>query len=198
MNAARNVAILIFNDVEVLDFCGPFEVFSATGRSRDALPFRVFTVAENSGAITARNGLSVNPAFTFADCPAPDILVVPGGYGTRRLLENERVLDWIREQSVRVELLLSVCTGSLLLAKAGLLNGAEATTHHLALELLRQLAPAAIVRPDKRFIDNGRVIVAAGVAAGIDMSLHVVARLLGMEEALATAQYIEYPWRDEP
>ena len=198
MNAARNVAILIFNDVEVLDFCGPFEVFSATGRSRDALPFRVFTVAENSGAITARNGLSVNPAFTFADCPAPDILVVPGGYGTRRLLENNRVLDWIREQTARVELLLSVCTGSLLLAKAGLLDGREATTHHLALDLLRQLAPAATVRPEKRFIDNGKVIVAAGVSAGLDMSLHVVARLLGKEEALATAQYIEYTWRNEP
>jgi transcriptional regulator GlxA family with amidase domain len=192
----RNVAIYIFDEVEVLDFCGPFEVFSVTGgRGGAERPFNVYTVARAPGPVAARNGLSVNPRYTFADCPPPDILVVPGGYGTRREMREAEVLDWLKERERGAELLLSVCTGSLILARAGLLEGLEATTHHLALAELREAAPRTAVAPEKRFVDNGRIITAAGISAGIDAALHVVARLHGREQAAETAAYMEYDWK---
>jgi transcriptional regulator GlxA family with amidase domain len=194
MNRQRTVAILVFDDVEVLDFCGPFEVFSVTGRNSDPKPFRVVLVARNAEPIVARNGLSVNPHQTFADFSGADVLLVPGGQGTRKIMNEAVFVDWVREQAVGAELVLSVCTGALVLAKAGLLDGLEATTHHGALELLRSVCPNLTVRSDVRFVDNGRVITSAGIAAGIDMSLHVVARLLGPEEAAETARHMEYPY----
>jgi transcriptional regulator GlxA family with amidase domain len=109
-------------------------------------------------------------------------------------MHNAAVVDWVRSRAASAELVLSVCTGALILAKAGLLNGLQATTHHGALELLQQTAPATTVRGDSRFIDNGRVITSGGIAAGIDMSLHVVGRLLGASVAAETARYMEYPW----
>lgn len=189
----RNVGILLFNEVEVLDFSGPFEVFSVT-KSKGAIAFYVFTVSEKSGSIFARNGLSINPAYNITDCPPVQILVVPGGQGTRKEMENQTLLEWIRNCSKRAELTLSVCTGSLLLAKAGLLDGLSATTHHDSLDLLRKAAPKTKVLPKERFVDNGSIVVSAGIAAGIDMSLHVVGRLLGEETAAETAKYMEYPW----
>lgn len=193
----RNVAILIFDEVEVLDFCGPFEVFSVAGRGDDFNPFTVYTVAEKSQPIMARNYLSVNPAYTILDCPQPDVLVVPGGYGTRREMYNTTLIDWIKGSSREVELVLSVCTGALLLAKAGLLEGLAATTHHGAIELLKEVAPNTVIEEDKRIIDNGRIIVSAGISAGIDMSLYVISKLLGEEQALKTAQYMEDNWKPE-
>jgi transcriptional regulator GlxA family with amidase domain len=190
----RNVSILIFDDVEVLDFCGPFEVFSVTGRRHDLEPFNVFTVAESSGPISARGGLRVVPHHVLGEEPDPDIVLVPGGFGTRREMHNERVIDWIRNRGASAELLLSVCTGSLLLAKAGFLEGLSATTHHGAFELLGEVAPNTKVDTSRRFVDNGRVITSAGVAAGIDMSFHVVSRLLGPEMASEAATYMEYDW----
>jgi transcriptional regulator GlxA family with amidase domain len=195
MNGTRNVAILLFDDAEVLDFCGPFEVFSVAGRGGEPPAFHVYTVAERRAPVLARNGLSVNPHHTLADCPRPDLLLVPGGLGTRKEMHNPVLLDWVRQCAGPAELVLSVCTGALLLAKAGLLDGLEATTHHGALDLLREVAPRTAVHAGRRFVDNGRVITSAGVAAGIDMALHVVARLLGPEPAEATARHIEYPWR---
>jgi transcriptional regulator GlxA family with amidase domain len=191
----RTVAILIFDDVEILDFCGPFEVFSVTGVLESPAPFSVCTVAESRSPVTARNGLSVNPRHTLEDCPVPDILLIPGGLGTRREMHNHLLTDWIARRAEKAELVLSVCTGALLLAKAGLLDGLEATTHHGAVDLLRETAPRTRLNPQKRFIDNGKVIVSAGISAGIDMSLYVVARLLGENEALKTARYMEYDWR---
>jgi transcriptional regulator GlxA family with amidase domain len=198
MAVSRDVAILIFDDVEVLDFCGPFEVFSVTGRHNRPVPFNVFTVAEKPGPVTARNGLSVNPKFTIADSPPPDILLVPGGRGTLREMDNPVVIDWIKNSAPKVELLLSVCTGALLLAKAGLLEGLAATTHHGSLNLLRETAPNTTIQPDQRFVDNGKIVVSAGISAGIDMSLHVVSRLLGKDAAIETANHMEYDWRLEP
>jgi transcriptional regulator GlxA family with amidase domain len=194
MAAQRTVAILVFDDAEVLDFCGPFEVFSVTGRDRDPRPFRVVLAAENRGPVLARNGLSVNPDHTLADCPRAELLLVPGGQGTRKLMHNAAVVEWVRDRAPEAELVLSVCTGALILAKAGLLDGLKATTHHGALDLLRQTAANTTVHENTRFIDNGRVITSAGIAAGIDMSLHVVGRLLGAEAAADTARYMEYPW----
>lgn len=197
MTEPKNVAILIFDAVEVLDFAGPFEIFSVTGRRSGIEPFSVYTVAENAGPVLARNEFSVNPRYRLDDCPAPDILVVPGGHGSRQQMRNQRVLDWIRQVSDAAELTLSVCTGALMLAKAGLLDGLRATTHFSALDLLAEIAPKTRIERDTRFVDCGSLITSAGVAAGIDMSLHVVARLLGEEIAIETAAYIEYPWQPQ-
>jgi transcriptional regulator GlxA family with amidase domain len=193
--AARNVAILIFDEVEVLDFCAPFEVFSVTGRRQQLEPFVVHTVAERPSPVLARNQLSINPRFTLADCPPPHVLVVPGGFGTRKEIHNTVLIDWIRARAETAELVLSVCTGALLLAKAGLLDGLAATTHHGAFALLRELAPGATVHEDKRVVDNGSIILSAGISAGLDMSLHAVARLLGEAQARETAEYMEYDWK---
>jgi transcriptional regulator GlxA family with amidase domain len=189
----KNVAIFMFDDVEVLDFAGPFELFSVTSElNKDSRPFAVSTVAEHPGAVSARNGLSVNPHCTFSDCPPPDILIVPGGLGTRKLIDNSAVINWIKDCSQTAELVLSVCTGSLLLAKAGLLEGLAATTHHGALDLLRELAPNTTIIENQRFVDNGKIITSGGIAAGIDMSLHVVGKLLGAAQAAQTAEHMEY------
>jgi len=195
INQKRRVCIVIFDEVEVLDFCGPFEVFSVTGGRKGLLPFEVCTASEDGERITARGGLSVNPAYSFENCPRPDILLMPGGMGTRREMNNPGMLDWLRRNAKGAELVLSVCSGALVLAGAGLLDGLSATTHHCALDELRAITPEIAVDGEKRFIDNGRVIVSAGISAGIDMSLHVVARLLGKEQALETARYMEYEWR---
>jgi transcriptional regulator GlxA family with amidase domain len=130
MPTTRNLAILIFEDVEVLDFCGPFEVFSGANRFTDAPAFHVFTVAEKPGPVPTRGGLSVNPHYHLADCPRPDFLLVPGGQGSRKEMHTPTLIDWIKGRSQGAQLVLSVCTGALLLARAGLLGGLEATTHH--------------------------------------------------------------------
>jgi transcriptional regulator GlxA family with amidase domain len=197
MHPPRNVAILVFDDVEVLDFCGPFEVFSVTMRQDNVSPFNVYTVAEKSGPIMARNQLSINPRYTISDHPHPHILLVPGGYGTRREMYNTTLIDWIRSRSRESDLVLSVCTGALLLAKAGLLEGLAATTHHGAMELLREVAPNTTIQEDKRIVDNGKIVLSAGISAGIDMALYVVSKLLGEKQALKTAHYMEYDWKTE-
>lgn len=184
--------ILIFDDVEVLDFAGPFEVFSVCGRRQQLEPFTVFTVAESERPVLARNNLSINPRHTFATCPPLDILVVPGGYGTRREMKNPAMLAWIAEHAPALQHLLSVCTGALVLGAAGQLDGLAATTHHLAMDELRLAAPRTEVRPTARIVDNGRVVLSSGVSAGIDMALHVVARIHGRAMAEETARYMEY------
>jgi transcriptional regulator GlxA family with amidase domain len=190
----RTLAILIFDDVEVLDFCGPFEVFSVANRFSDPPAFNVLTVAEKAGPVLTRGGLSVNPHHRLTDCPPTDLILVPGGQGTRKEMHNPVVIDWIKQAASKAELVLSVCTGALLLAKAGLLDNLQATTHHGAIDLLRQTAPNATVHADRRYVDNGRVICSAGISAGIEMSLHVVDRLIGQEVAERTAKQMEYPW----
>lgn len=192
MSHVRNVAIFLFKDVEVLDFCGPYEVFSVTGKGNDK-PFNVYTVAVAPGLVKAVNGLSVQPDYTIADCPPPDIVLIPGGIGTRPVMRDPVVLDWVRACAERAELVLSVCTGALVLATAGLLEGKAATTHHNAFELLGSLAPNTTIDRTARFVDNGALITSGGIAAGIDMALYVVAKLLGNDQARETAQYMEYP-----
>lgn len=188
----RNVAILIFEDVEILDFAGPYEVFAVTRQYETPKPFNVYTVAESAGPVSARNGLSVNPAYTIDDCPTPDLIVVPGGRGARKLLQNETVLNWIRRHAETAEHVLSVCTGALVLGQAGLLDGLAATTYHTSFDSLRQIAPNTELRPGNRWVDNGKIVTSAGVSAGIDAALHVVGKLLGPEQADATAEYMEY------
>jgi transcriptional regulator GlxA family with amidase domain len=190
----RHLAILVFDDVEVLDFAGPFEVFSVTDWQKEQKPFHVSLVAEKSGPVKARNNFSVNPHYTLKDHPSADIILVPGGFGTRREMHNPIVLDWVKQQARSAELVLSVCTGSFVLGAAGLLEGLSATTHHLRFDLLRQTAPSCVVKEKERFVDAGKIITSGGIAAGIDMSLHVVAKLLGSQTARETAEYMEYPW----
>lgn len=201
----KNVAVLIFNDVEVLDFAGPFEVFSITGKRDNSSPFNVYTVAETT-PILARNALSINPHFTLDNCPPPDILIVPGGggyrpdgtpFGTRKEIDNQPLLDWIKRCSQSTEKLLSVCTGALLLAKIGVLEGMVATTHQGAIAQLTEMLSPEQVHPEARIADNGQIVLSGGISAGIDMSLYVVAQLLGMEQALETAAYMEYDWNPE-
>ncbi len=195
----QNVGILIFDNVEVLDFAGPFEVFSRTRtvsgpesrRSEDSAPFHVFTVAKSKDPVSATGGLIVVPHHDFADAPRIDLLVVPGGFGTRPLLNDEETLDWIRRTAAAARQVTSVCTGSLLLGKAGLLEGKRATTHWAALDLLESLGTGAEVQRELRVVDDG-IITSAGVASGIDMAFYVVERLCGQDIADETARYIEY------
>ncbi|MCS7069931.1 MAG: DJ-1/PfpI family protein [Anaerolinea sp.] len=191
----RHVAILIFPDVEVLDFAGPFEIFSVARLEDGSQPFSVYTVAETTAPVAARNNLIVTPHHTIYECPPPDIVVIPGGRGTRALLQNESILTWIRQVDASAELTTSVCTGSLLLARAGLLDGLRATTHHSAFDELAAIPAAVEIVRDVRYVDNGRIITSAGVQAGMDMALHVIARLHGEAIARQTAAYIEYRWQ---
>jgi len=193
----RNVAILLFDEVEVLDFAGPFEVFAVTDELSGGKLFNVCTVAESPGTVRARNGLKIVPDFTLESAPAPQILIIPGGAGTRPLLRKPSVLEWIRRRAAKAEHTASVCTGSLVLAKAGLLEGLRATTHYENFAELAGLVPAEAIDETVRFTDNGQVLTAAGISAGIDLSLHLVARLHGEAVAAQTARYMEYHWRND-
>ncbi len=194
----RNVGILIFDKVEVLDFCGPFEVFSSAllPGTPETYPepslFRAWTVGVTREPIRAVGGLEVIPACSIDDHPDFDIIVVPGGYGTRTI--PQEAVDWIARMSPRLEITTSVCTGAFLLAQAGVLEGKPATTHWASIGGLRERFPAIEVRDDERVVDAGAVITSAGVSAGIDMALHVVERLHGREAAELTARFMEYEW----
>lgn len=192
-----NVAIFIFNEVEVLDFAGPFEVFAVTDSLNQNALFNTYTVAEMPGVVFARNGLKVVPTHTFESAPAPDIVIIPGGFGTRALLHRPVIIEWVRQQARAAQHTVSVCTGSLLLAKAGLVDGLPVTTHFSQLDLLRELAPTSIVHADRRFLDNDRLLTSAGISAGIDVSLHLVARLCGKEVAEKSAAHMEYRWTND-
>ena len=193
MKNKRNVAILVHEGVELLDFAGPGEVF-ASANHRSA--FQVYTVAASAAEVVSQGFVTVKPQYTFANCPPPDVVILPGGR-TDIPLNDPAVISWIKQSSQKAEVVMSVCTGAFLLAKAGLLDGREATTHWSAIAALRQEAPKTTVRENRRFVDNGKVITAAGVSAGIDASLHVVDKLLGREAAEQTAHYMEYRWQPE-
>lgn len=201
MNRKR-VGILIFPGVEVLDFCGPYEVFSATRlneelRREEPSPFEVVIVAEHEDVVVATGGLRVIPDYTLANCPSLDILVVPGGYGTREEMSNEALLAWIAERGRQVETLTSVCTGSMLLGQAGLLEGQRATTHWRSLNWMRESFPTVTVEDRLHVVEDGRVVTSAGISAGIDMALRVVARYYGEAVARATARHMEYQFPDD-
>ena len=195
----KRVGILIFDDVEVLDFCGPFEVFSVARldearRLQERSPFEVLLVAETPDLVTASGGMRVLPDVGFEDCPELDILVVPGGMGARREMANEVLLGFLQAQAGTAEIVASVCTGSLLLGKAGLLEGRRATTHWASLDLLRQLFPGIQVDASAHVVDEGRILTSAGISAGIDLALRIVARCCGEEVARAAAHRMEYPF----
>ena len=200
----REVGILIFEGVEVLDFCGPFEVFTLARKPgdehREERLFRVRTIAEERRTVTCIGGLLVEPHLALGDGDADtpfDILVVPGGRGTRRERLNGPLLDWIAAQDRRTALTTSVCTGAFLLPERAILDGKRATTHWASIAWMREQYPAITMLDDARYVDEGHVITSAGISAGIDMALHVVARLHGEETARWTARRMEYDWTGE-
>jgi len=197
----KRVGIILFENIEVLDFCGPFEVFSVTRlneekRREEPSPFEVLLVAENNVPVVTMGGMKVIPDHAFESCPKLDILVVPGGWGTRKELKNPAMLNWLRIRASEVETLTSVCTGSMLLGFAGLLDGRHATTHWRSLDWMRESFPRVTVENDKHFVEDGSLITSAGISAGIDLALKVVERYYGEGIARATAKHMEYPYPD--
>jgi transcriptional regulator GlxA family with amidase domain len=188
----RNTAILLFNDAEVLDFAGPYEVFNAANRMAGEVLFSVYTIAEKKDVIYARNNLKVIPDYSLNDCPSPDILVVPGGSGRKIEMDNLFLLNWIKSKFDTLEFLLSVCTGSFILGKTGLLDGQEATTHHSSYDEFEKTFPAIKLIKDAKYIDNGKIITSAGVSSGINMSLYFIGKLFGEELKAKTASQIEF------
>lgn len=198
MNRKR-LGIVIFEEIEVLDFCGPFEVFSVTRfdesrRREEPSPFEVFLVSQFRQPVTTTGGMKVVPDFIFEDCPALDILVVPGGWGTRKEMHNGAMLSFVRSRAPHVETLASVCTGALILGNAGLLDGLRATTHWRSLQMMQELFPKVTVDTTSQVVKAGKVITSAGISAGIDMALRIVAEYFGEEMARSTARHMEYPF----
>ncbi|HJU72316.1 MAG TPA: DJ-1/PfpI family protein [Gemmatimonadaceae bacterium] len=197
----KQVGIVLYEDVEVLDFCGPFEVFSVTRlneqkRREEPSPFSAFLVAESKSPVVATGGMRVVPDHDLDSCPKLDILLVPGGWGFRHQMNNERLLKWIADRSRQVETLASVCTGALLLGKAGLLAGKRATTHWRWLDSMQEMFPTVTVEKRLHFVEEGHFFSSAGISAGIDMTLRLVARYYGEAVARATAKHMEYPYPD--
>ena len=197
-----NLGILIFNEVELLDMAGPYEVFSTASRLHartqptDAEPlFRVMTLARHAGPLRARAGLLLQPDYLLEAHPPLDCVIVPGGVVDAELAHQD-LMHWIAGQAGSAQILASVCTGALLLAQAGVLDGLEATTHWEDLQALRALRPGLRVLEGRRWVDTGRIVSSAGISAGIDMSLHLVERLHSRELALRTARQMEFDWQE--
>ncbi|MCG8348778.1 MAG: DJ-1/PfpI family protein [Chloroflexales bacterium] len=198
----KRVGILIFPNVEVLDFCGPFEVFSVTRLNEEqrreiSSPFEVILVAEQSDLVMTTGGMRVIPDYSLDNCPSLDILVVPGGWGVRQEINNDRLIAWIAVRGQAVETLTSVCTGAMLLGQASLLKGRRATTHWRSLGWMRESFPSVQVEEALHVVEDGNIVTSAGISAGIDMALRVVARYYGEAVARNTARQMEYPFPDD-
>jgi transcriptional regulator GlxA family with amidase domain len=187
-----HIGILLFDEFEELDAVGPWEVLAFWTRQFPDDGWTVSTFTRDGGPVVAAKGLRITPHHSYETVPALGVLLYPGGYGTRAHLRDEAQLDWVRAQRASVPLMTSVCTGSLVYAAAGLLAGRPATTHWGSLELLQQIDPTLEVRPDDRWVDDGDVITASGVSAGIDMALHLVDRLAGTPRAREVRRGIQY------
>jgi transcriptional regulator GlxA family with amidase domain len=190
------VGIFIFDNVEVLDFAGPYEVFTTATRVAKAPLFEVFTIAAGSDPVRARAGLLVCPDHALGAHPAIDLLIVPGGVVTAEM-EKPEVIRWIADCYPQTKITASVCTGAFLLAQAGLLAGISATTHWEDIADLRAAFPDLQVLEDRRWVDRGRIVSSAGISAGIDMSLHLVERLASRELALKTARQMDFDWTED-
>ena len=186
-DGARDVAILVFDGVQVIDYAAPFEVFGQAG-------FRVFTVGPTTKPVTTAMGQTLVPTYDFATAPPAAVLVLPGGDVP---LEDARILDFVRTRTASSDIVLSVCTGAFWLARANLLDGLTVTTFHRALDGLQSMAPKARVVRDRRFADNGKIITSAGLTSGLDGAMHVVDRLLGRDRAREVALTLEYDWRPD-
>ena len=188
----RNVGIYLFNKVELLDFAGPYEVFSTAAELNDRKQFRVFTISEDGGAIKSVNGLIVIPDYSFSNHPKIDILIIPGGEGTKAEIKKKKVMEWIDRTQGSAEIMATVCSGARIPAVLGLLDGLEATTHQSVIDDVKKLAPNVTIDHTKRFIDNGKIMTSGGISAGIDLSLHIVKKLCGEDTAQKTMEFMEY------
>ena len=198
------IGILVFDDVEVLDFCGPFEVFSVAGRLKATgknqggtdTAINVYLLAQSEQPVKALGNFIVQPHYTIQNHPDLDILLIPGGWGAWAAEQQEEIVAWVRRMAGRVTIMSSVCTGAFILGKAGLLEGRKATTHWMDLDLLSEMFPQTEVQRGIRWVDEDDLVTSAGIEAGIDMSLHLVERLLGRAMARETARRMEYDWQE--
>jgi transcriptional regulator GlxA family with amidase domain len=194
------IGIYLFDEVEVLDFAGPFQVFTTASRVYSRLhpdapaPFKVMTVALDAHSIVARGGLLVQSSHTIDSHPSIDVLIIPGGVVSAQL-DRQPVIEWIARNAADATITASVCTGAFLLAKAGLLDGKTVTTHWEDIQDLRAMFPEISVLENQRWIDEGRIVTSGGISAGIDMSLYLVARLTNRELAEKTAHQMEFDWQ---
>lgn len=189
----KNLGILLFQDFEILDVCGPLEMYAnASGK------FNIILISENSGAVKSAQGIVVETNVDFNSPIHLDLLLIPGGQGTRIEVNNKNLLNWIKEQARKITLLLSVCTGSALLARAGLLDHRKATTNKMSFNWVKQQGQKVNWIEKARWVDDGNIITSSGIAAGIDMSLYVIAKLYGIEEANRVSNITEYVWNRDP
>ena len=198
----KSVGILIFDSVEVLDFCGPFEVFSVTRLNEDerlstTSPFDVKIIAPTKDIVKTTGNMKIVPDFDYESTPKLDILLVAGGMGTRKLMYDENMLNFVKSMANKVELLASVCTGSLILANAKLLENKSATTHFKSLDRLKDEFKNVNVSYSKNFVEDGNIISSAGISAGIDMALYIVGKYFGKDIARNTAKHMEYIYHEE-
>ena len=189
---AKYAGIVLFSEVEELDAIGPWQVLSTWTRFFPEDGYAVVCLSRSGGLVQCGNGLVVQAQHSFDDAPPLDVLIYPGGQGTRPQLHDEGQLNWVRRQRAAVPLMTSVCTGSLVYAAAGLLSNRPATTHWASLDTLAELDPTIDVRRDERFVDDGDTITASGVSAGIDMALHLIVRLAGPKRAREVRHFIQY------
>jgi len=191
-NVKKTLGILLFGDFDLLDVSGPIEMFA------NIPGVEISLIAEQKGLVKSGQGVSLEATSDLASTGHLDLLLVPGGMGTRREVDNEKLLTWLKEQAKNSDLVLSVCTGSALLAKAGLLDNRKATSNKIAFNWVRQQGPKVKWVEKARFVDDGNIITSSGIAAGIDMSLYVIARLFGPLEAERIANFSEYFWNKDP
>jgi transcriptional regulator GlxA family with amidase domain len=194
----RHIGILLFDQVEELDAVGPWEALAVWTRNWPGDGWAVSMIAHDRQPVLCANGLSILPHHTLDSAPALDVLIHPGGQGTRALIRDAEHLAWTRRQRAQVPLLTSVCTGSLVYAAAGLLAGRPATTHRSCFGLLRGLDATIDVREQDRFVDDGDIITSAGVSAGIDMALHLIGRLAGPDRAQRVRDEMQYEPAAQP
>ncbi|AZO95121.1 DJ-1/PfpI family protein [Halocella sp. SP3-1] len=187
-----NVGVFLFDKVELLDFAGPYEVFSVTSELNDNNLFKVFTISQDGNIIKTVNGLQIITDYSFKNHPKIDILIIPGGEGTKSEINKHTVLKWLNRNYGKSKITFSVCSGARLLGRLGLLDNLESITHHEVIPHLQKIAPKTIINKNMRFIDNGKLMTSAGISAGIDLSLYIVEKLCGKKIKNKTKVYMEY------
>lgn len=192
----KTIGILLFDDVELLDFAGPYEVFSVANELNNFGLFNVFTISETGKAIRSVHGMKVLPDYSISNCPAIDILLIPGGEGTKKVIGNALLLEWIQAVCEKSEITFSVCSGARVLARLGLLDNLEFATHHLVIDDVLSIASNARINTQKRFVDNGKIMTSAGISAGIDLALNILEKLYGRPVKEMTMAYMEYNNRE--
>ncbi|TGM87975.1 DJ-1/PfpI family protein [Leptospira bouyouniensis] len=187
-----NVGILVFNNIELLDFTGPYEVFSVTKDLSGNFLFNTFLIGKNNEILKSVNGLKYIPDYTIFDHPNLDILIIPGGIGTKEIMFDLQISNWIEQLFPKLFYIITVCTGVRILSSTKIMDNLEYTTHHDCFDELELISPNAKLNRNTRFTTNGKILTSGGISAGIDLSLHVVERYFGNEIKNKTIEYMEY------